>query len=173
MEQKEIIQKKLMIKPLTSLRFVFAFLVFMSHKNLFPHEAPGFLWHIFREGYAGVSFFFMFIGKPPCFAARSAGGRLTVPICNTGQSRWTTVIRARPPGIKTAGRAKAALPAVIPSEIPPSPADMQHAVALPFVSPYLAADGRKPSSPPIMILSSFYHKFTKLQVENYFLIVQI
>lgn len=51
-----------MIKPLTSLRFVFAFLVFMSHKNLFPHEAPGFLWHIFREGYAGVSFFFMLSG---------------------------------------------------------------------------------------------------------------
>lgn len=51
-----------MIKPLTSLRFVFAFLVFMSHKNLFPHEEPGFLWHLFREGYAGVSFFFMLSG---------------------------------------------------------------------------------------------------------------
>lgn len=51
-----------MIKPLTSLRFVFAFLVFMSHMNLFPHEEPGFLWHLFREGYAGVSFFFMLSG---------------------------------------------------------------------------------------------------------------
>ena len=51
-----------MIKPLTSLRFVFAFLVFMSHMNLFPHEEPGFLWHLFYEGYAGVSFFFMLSG---------------------------------------------------------------------------------------------------------------
>ena len=51
-----------MIKPLTSLRFIFAFLVFMSHNNLFPNAVDSFLWHIFREGYAGVSFFFMLSG---------------------------------------------------------------------------------------------------------------
>lgn len=69
-----------MIKPLTSLRFVFAFLVFMSHKNLFPHEEPGFLWHLFREGYAGVSFFFMLSGfiLAYTYQQRLIEGRATV-----------------------------------------------------------------------------------------------
>lgn len=31
-----------MIKPLTSLRFIFAFLVFMSHNNLFPNAVDSF-----------------------------------------------------------------------------------------------------------------------------------
>ncbi len=51
-----------MIKPLTSLRFIFAFMVFMSHKNIFLDNEGSFLWHIFYEGYAGVSFFFMLSG---------------------------------------------------------------------------------------------------------------
>ena len=49
-----------MIKSLTSLRFVFAFMVFMSH-NIIPLDIP-LLKHIFYEGYAGVSFFFILSG---------------------------------------------------------------------------------------------------------------
>lgn len=52
----------LMIKPLTSLRFVFAFMVFMSHYILFDKETNPFLHHIFYEGYVGVSFFFVLSG---------------------------------------------------------------------------------------------------------------
>jgi peptidoglycan/LPS O-acetylase OafA/YrhL len=49
-----------MIKSLTSLRFVFAFMVFMSH-NVIPSDYF-LLKHIFYEGYAGVSFFFILSG---------------------------------------------------------------------------------------------------------------
>lgn len=51
-----------MIKPLTSLRFVFAFMVFMSHAPLFEEEHNPFLYHLFKEGYVGVSFFFILSG---------------------------------------------------------------------------------------------------------------
>jgi len=51
-----------MIKPLTSLRFIFAFLVFMSHFIIFPQNEYPFLHHIFFEGYVGVSFFFILSG---------------------------------------------------------------------------------------------------------------
>lgn len=54
-----------MIRPLTSLRFVFALMVFMSHLNFVPDEYTGFN-NIFRdflsEGYLGVSFFFVLSG---------------------------------------------------------------------------------------------------------------
>jgi hypothetical protein len=42
------------MKSLTSLRFVFAFMVFMSH-NVIPTDCL-LLKHIFHEGYAGVDF---------------------------------------------------------------------------------------------------------------------
>ncbi len=45
-----------MIKPLTSLRFIFAFMVFMSHNQIYSQSK--FINHIFSEGYAGVSFFY-------------------------------------------------------------------------------------------------------------------
>lgn len=51
-----------MIKPLTSLRFVFAFMVFMSHSILFDKIQNPFLHHCFFEGYVGVSFFFVLSG---------------------------------------------------------------------------------------------------------------
>ena len=54
-----------MIKPLTSLRFFFAFMVFLSHLWLLQDESP-FLRNlyddIFYEGYIGVSFFFILSG---------------------------------------------------------------------------------------------------------------
>lgn len=54
-----------MIKPLTSLRFFFAFMVFLSHLWFLQDESP-FLRHIyddiFYEGYIGVSFFFILSG---------------------------------------------------------------------------------------------------------------
>lgn len=49
-----------MIKSLTSLRFVFAFMVFMHHNVIFADFLL--LKHLFSEGYAGVSFFFMLSG---------------------------------------------------------------------------------------------------------------
>ena len=83
-----------------------------------------------------------FIKEPPCGPAQSAAKRLTVLICNTGETRWTTDLRARPPGIiKQQAEPKAALPADHSSEIPPFPADAQHAV--PFLLPLgLAAGGK-------------------------------
>ena len=54
-----------MIKPLTSLRFFFAFMVFLSHLWILEDETP-FLRQlyddIFYEGYIGVSFFFILSG---------------------------------------------------------------------------------------------------------------
>ena len=54
-----------MIKPLTSLRFFFALMVFISHMWLLKDESP-FLRNlysdIFYEGYIGVSFFFILSG---------------------------------------------------------------------------------------------------------------
>lgn len=54
-----------MIKPLTSLRFFFAFMVFLSHLWLLQDESP-FLRdlydNVFYEGYIGVSFFFILSG---------------------------------------------------------------------------------------------------------------
>lgn len=54
-----------MIKPLTSLRFVFAFMVFLSHLWFLLDESD-FFKHlyddIFYEGYIGVSFFFILSG---------------------------------------------------------------------------------------------------------------
>lgn len=51
-----------MIKPLTSLRFVFALMVFMSHNILFDKGTDPFLHHLFYEGFVGVSFFFILSG---------------------------------------------------------------------------------------------------------------
>lgn len=55
-----------MIKPLTSLRFLFAFMVFASHlKFLDNSQSKVSDWifnSIFREGYLGVSFFFILSG---------------------------------------------------------------------------------------------------------------
>lgn len=54
-----------MIKPLTSLRFFFALMVFVSHIGFVRADDPLFGWvyeHIFREGYIGVSFFFILSG---------------------------------------------------------------------------------------------------------------
>ncbi|MFD2721968.1 acyltransferase family protein [Hymenobacter monticola] len=55
-----------MIKPLTSLRFLFAFMVFGSHLQFFDAGAyPGFArWYdlILGEGFIGVSFFFILSG---------------------------------------------------------------------------------------------------------------
>lgn len=54
-----------MIKSLTSLRFFFALLVFLSHLQFFPKTDNFFSTlyeHIFREGYLGVSFFFILSG---------------------------------------------------------------------------------------------------------------
>ncbi|MFA7446480.1 MAG: acyltransferase [Flavobacteriaceae bacterium] len=54
------------IKPLTSLRFVFAFMVFVSHLSFLKTSGSEHLkWlyeHIFYEGYIGVSFFFILSG---------------------------------------------------------------------------------------------------------------
>lgn len=54
-----------MIKPLTSLRFFFAFIVFLSHLEWVPKIDKSFseLYdNIFSKGYIGVSFFFMLSG---------------------------------------------------------------------------------------------------------------
>jgi len=55
-----------MIKPLTSLRFIFALMVFLSHLEfllLSKNESSRWLFkHIFFEGYIGVSFFFILSG---------------------------------------------------------------------------------------------------------------
>ena len=53
------------IKPLTSLRFIFAFMVFLSHLDWIPETEVVFnKWyrHIFSKGYLGVSFFFILSG---------------------------------------------------------------------------------------------------------------
>ncbi|WP_313269133.1 acyltransferase family protein [Epilithonimonas vandammei] len=54
-----------MIKPLTSLRFFFAFFVFLSHLQGIKTDNILFQWltrNIFFEGYLGVSFFFILSG---------------------------------------------------------------------------------------------------------------
>lgn len=55
-----------MIKPLTSLRFVFALMVFLTHMSfMFSYNYPGFkelYYRFFYEGYIGVGFFFMLSG---------------------------------------------------------------------------------------------------------------
>lgn len=56
-----------MIKPLTSLRFFFAMMVFSSHLTFIikPEENSALNWinqHIFSEGFIGVSFFFILSG---------------------------------------------------------------------------------------------------------------
>lgn len=57
-----------MIKPLTSLRFVFAFMVFalhISNSHLFKKLSEPLQWlalNVFKEGYIGVGFFFMLSG---------------------------------------------------------------------------------------------------------------
>lgn len=55
-----------MIKPLTSLRFAFAFIVFVSHLSFLEESDSTFLknlYHnVFYEGYIGVSFFFILSG---------------------------------------------------------------------------------------------------------------
>lgn len=54
-----------MIKPLTSLRFFFAFFVFLSHLQGLKSDNPLYNWfvrNIFFEGYIGVSFFFILSG---------------------------------------------------------------------------------------------------------------
>ena len=55
------------IKPLTSMRFIFCFMVFLSHITTFFNvsETKSLKWlsfNIFREGYLGVSFFFILSG---------------------------------------------------------------------------------------------------------------
>lgn len=55
-----------MIKPLTSLRFIFAFMVFASHLGFLNKSESNVLhWvydSVFHEGYIGVSFFFILSG---------------------------------------------------------------------------------------------------------------
>lgn len=55
-----------MIKPLTSLRFIFAFMVFASHLSFLQKtESNALSWifdSVFCEGYIGVSFFFILSG---------------------------------------------------------------------------------------------------------------
>ncbi|WP_333850829.1 acyltransferase family protein [Epilithonimonas sp.] len=52
-----------MIKPLTSLRFFFAFCVFLSHIPFSKDDSSSYLYnHIFSEGFLGVSFFFILSG---------------------------------------------------------------------------------------------------------------
>lgn len=55
-----------MIKPLTSLRFVFAFMVFLTHMSFLISSGgktyEAFYYRFFYEGYIGVGFFFMLSG---------------------------------------------------------------------------------------------------------------
>lgn len=53
-----------MIKPLTSLRFFFAFCVFLSHLSYLQNDTryKGIFDNIFSEGFLGVSFFFILSG---------------------------------------------------------------------------------------------------------------
>ncbi|MCW3160388.1 acyltransferase family protein [Chryseobacterium oryctis] len=53
-----------MIKPLTSLRFFFAFCVFLSHLSYLKYDGryKGIFENIFSEGFLGVSFFFILSG---------------------------------------------------------------------------------------------------------------
>lgn len=55
-----------MIKPLTSLRFLFAFMVFLTHMSFLISENNPFFkelyYRFFYEGYIGVGFFFMLSG---------------------------------------------------------------------------------------------------------------
>lgn len=62
-----------MIKPLTSLRFFFAFFVFLSHLSFIKTDDALFSWlqrNVFFEGYLGVSFFFILSGFVLAFSQR-------------------------------------------------------------------------------------------------------
>ena len=62
---QDFIVLKIMIKPLTSLRFLFAFIVFLSHLDYLPKEEIFFnqiYKSIFKHGSLGVSFFFILSG---------------------------------------------------------------------------------------------------------------
>lgn len=48
-----------MIKPLTSLRFIFALMVFAAHCYVID---PHFSHFLYKEGFVGVSFFFVLSG---------------------------------------------------------------------------------------------------------------
>ncbi len=48
-----------MIKPLTSLRFIFSIMVLLSHCSML---SPFYNAHVFQEGFVGVSFFFVLSG---------------------------------------------------------------------------------------------------------------
>ena len=74
-----------MIKPLTSLRFVFALMVFASHLSFLeysPNESirNAYL-SVFREGYIGVSFFFILSGF---ILAYNYGARILDSITDIG-----------------------------------------------------------------------------------------
>ena len=63
------------IKPLTSLRFIFAFAVFIHHTDIFNAMAlPG--WEPFQrvlnEGFFGVDFFFILSGFVICYAYKKS-----------------------------------------------------------------------------------------------------
>ncbi len=70
-----------MIKPLTSLRFFFAFFVFLSHLSFVKTENSLFNWlqrNIFFEGYLGVSFFFILSGFVLAYSYREKFSQNTI-----------------------------------------------------------------------------------------------
>lgn len=53
------------IKPLTSFRFIFAVMVFVSHADILRDDSPEMMWlfdNVLKEGYIGVTFFFVLSG---------------------------------------------------------------------------------------------------------------
>lgn len=70
-----------MIKPLTSLRFFFAFFVFLSHLSFVKTENSLFNWlqrNVFFEGYLGVSFFFILSGFVLAYSYRTKFSHETI-----------------------------------------------------------------------------------------------
>lgn len=56
---------KLTIRPLTSFRFAFAVMVFVSHSDVLRDASPEMMWlfdNVCKEGYIGVTFFFVLSG---------------------------------------------------------------------------------------------------------------
>ncbi len=80
-----------MIDTLTSLRLIFALMVYLSHLCMIDEEA--FSTHIFKEGYVGVSFFFILSGF---IIAYNYTDRLTNETCSKKEFWVARIARIYP-----------------------------------------------------------------------------